>query len=402
MRKRWKLLVALLTAIAILAAAQPPRVVVVRLDGAVDEGMVYLIRRAAAEAERGVLVVELDSYGGYLQSADRAVAEIVACNCRVVAWVPPGGKATSAATIIALAAEKLYIAPGAVLGAVKPTPSDEKTMEYVYSRLLSLLERKGVPNSTSIARSMVYDAKAISYEEALRLRVADGSAGSIEELLRAEGLSGTVAERLPSDTLREVYSLIFNPLLAILFLLLGVLLISLEFHVTGFQGWGVAGAALVLLALYTFNLVGLGLVTLFLALLGSALILLELLQPGIQIFGLAGAAMLLLATLLEYFSNPPALSGAAVPVLAGLAILAGLAAVIVAKGAEVVRTPAPSRESVLIGKIGIARTPVSQAGGVVLVESELWSAVSEEEIPAGSRVIVVGVDGLTLRVRKAE
>lgn len=402
MRRLLTLIAALLVALEILVVAEPLRVTVVRLDGAVDEGVVYLIRRATTEAEGGVIVLEIDSYGGYLQSADRAVAEILSCNCRVVAWIPPGGKAASAATLIALAADKLYVAPGAVLGALRPTPSDEKTMEYVYSRLLSLLERKRVPNSTVIARSMVYEARAYSYEEALRLRLADGSAGSLAELLEEEGLSGATVERLPSDTLREIYSLIFNPLLAILFLLLGALLISLEFHVTGFQGWGAAGAALVLLALYTFNLLGLGLATLLLALLGLALILVELLQPGVQIFGLAGVVVILLAMLLEYFNNPFALSGVAAPILTGLALLTGLVAVIVAKGAEVIRAPAPSLEGTLIGKTGIARTPVSPRGGVVLVESELWSAVSEDEIPAGSRVVVVEVDGLTLRVKRAD
>lgn len=403
MRRYGVLIAILLCSLAVLATPQPAgQVITVRLEGPVDEGMVYLARRAAAEAKGGVLLVEIDSYGGYLQSADRIVAELLTCGCRVIAWVPPGGKAASAATLIALASERLYLGRGAVLGAVKPAPSDEKTMEYVYRRLLSLLEKKNVPNATEVARSMVYEARALSYEEALTQGIADGGADSLSDVLVREGLSGAAIERISSDTLREIYSLVFNPLLAIFFLLLGALLVFLELHVTGFQGWGVAGAVLVLLALYTFNVVGLGLVTLTLALLGSALILLELLQPGVQVFGAAGAILLLLAAGLEYFSNPFALSGAATSVLAGLAILAGFLAIIILKGAEALKAPSPSLEERLRGKIGVARTTVTPKGGIVLVENELWSAVSDEEIPPGSKVLVKEVEGLTLRVKRAE
>ena len=51
----------------------------------------------------------------------------------------------------------------------------------------------------------------------------------------------------------------------------------------------------------------------------------------------------------------------------------------------------------LIGEIGIAETALSP-NGKVFVHGELWDAVSTLNIPAGERVIVRQVDGLTLRV----
>jgi membrane-bound serine protease (ClpP class) len=385
---------------AALILAQPPRVIVVRLEGTIDEGLVYLTRKAVNEAQGGVLVVVLNSYGGYLRSADSIAEEILSCRCRTLAWVPPGSKAVSAATLVALAAQKLYLSRGAVIGAAKPSPPDEKVMEYVSSRLAGLLERRGVANATELARSMVYEARALTADKAVKLGVADGLAESLEELLSKEGLSGAAAEPVEPDLLRDVYSLIFNPLLAIAFLLLGALLLALEFHVAGFQGWGVAGAVLVLLALYTFNVVGLSLAAALLASLGAALLVLEFLKPGVQVFGVSGAVLLLLAILLVYYSSPFALSASAAAALAAVAVLCGLLAVIIMKGAEALRLRAPSLEERLVGKMGIARTAITPQGGVVLVESELWSAVSSEEIPPGSAVRVVGVDGLTLRVER--
>ena len=394
------MLVALLLASAALLLAQPSKVVVVRLEGAIDEGLVYLVRKASGEAQGGVLVVVLNSYGGYLGSADRIVEEILMCRCRTVAWVPPGAKAASAATLVAIAAQKLYLSRGAVLGAAKPSPPDEKVMEYVSSRIASLLERRGVANATELAREMVYEAKAITADEAVELGIADSFAESLEEVLNREGLSGAVVKPVEPDLLRDFYSLIFNPMVAIAFLLLGALLLALEFQVTGFQGWGVVGAALLLLALYTFNVVGLSLVAALLAVLGTALLVLEFLEPGVQVFGVSGAALLVLALLLAYYSSPFALTTSATAVLAAVAVLCGLLAFVIIKGAEALRLPAPSLEERLVGKTGIARTAITPRGGVVLVESELWSAVSSEEIPPGSEVRVVGVDGLTLHVEK--
>jgi membrane-bound serine protease (ClpP class) len=54
-------------------------------------------------------------------------------------------------------------------------------------------------------------------------------------------------------------------------------------------------------------------------------------------------------------------------------------------------------EQGLIGEIGIAETALSPVGKV-FIHGELWDAVSTLNIPAGERVVVRQVDGLTLRV----
>lgn len=55
----------------------------------------------------------------------------------------------------------------------------------------------------------------------------------------------------------------------------------------------------------------------------------------------------------------------------------------------------------LIGQFGVAKSPVHQDGSV-LVNSELWSARSEEPIQAGERVRVLGREGFMLLVESAE
>ena len=53
----------------------------------------------------------------------------------------------------------------------------------------------------------------------------------------------------------------------------------------------------------------------------------------------------------------------------------------------------------LIGQTGQAKTEIHD-GGSVQVASELWSARSEQSIPAGSRVRVVSREGFTLIVER--
>ncbi len=386
-----------------LLTPQPTATLVVEISGDIDEGKVYLLRKAVQESPAGAVIIVVDSYGGYVKSMDEMIALIKSCKCRTITWVPPGAKATSAATGIALASSKLYLGEGAVIGACKPIPTNEKIESYMVSRLESLLEGKGVRNATDIARKLVVESKALTASEAIALGIADGKANSLADVLRLEGLEGAPLAYIRPDAVSDLLSFIMDPGVAILFMILGVLLLALEVHVTGFQGWGVAGAVLILLALYTFGIIGINLLTFILVATGTTLILLELLKPGVQVFGLAGTALVILALILEYYMqpyfSPSSLTIAALLILGALIAFVGI---IIFKASETLRMKTPSLEEKLIGKQGIVRTEIRPGKrGVVVVESEEWTAESDEEIRAGEKIVVVGVHGLVLRVKRA-
>ncbi|HXJ62260.1 MAG TPA: NfeD family protein, partial [Actinomycetota bacterium] len=65
------------------------------------------------------------------------------------------------------------------------------------------------------------------------------------------------------------------------------------------------------------------------------------------------------------------------------------------------RLPVKMRTRALIGQIGVVTTPLTPIG-VVHVASESWSAVSTSgPVPAGTRVVIVDVDGLRMKVAPA-
>ncbi|PWH11906.1 MAG: hypothetical protein DDG60_15740 [Anaerolineae bacterium] len=91
------------------------------------------------------------------------------------------------------------------------------------------------------------------------------------------------------------------------------------------------------------------------------------------------------------------------PLLAGVVSLAasGILWLFVERTFSAMLAPAAHGQHHLLGKIGEARTDVQEEGSVQ-VNSELWSARSSALIPAGSKVRIVGVEGLVLIVEKIQ
>jgi membrane-bound serine protease (ClpP class) len=390
--------------LAALSKAQPESVAVVEIHGGIDEGKVYLVKKGLSIVNGGILILVIDSYGGYVKSMDEIISLLKTCQCRTIAFLPPGSKAVSAATGVALAASKLYVGDGAVIGACKPTPSNDKTEAYMISRFTGLLEEKKVQKPDLLARELVVENKAFTAREALDLGLADARAGSLGEVLRAEGLEGLPISYFRDDLVSEALSLLIDPGIALLLAVLGVLLLALEFHVTGFQGWGVIGGALILTALYTFNLIGINLYAFLLVSLGVVLILLELFKPGIQVFGLSGGLLVGIGIAVEYYTQPyHVLSSFTVTALVLLGLIGVFIALIIYKASQTLRMKTLSLEEKLIGKTGYAKTGITPGKrGVVYVEGEDWTAESDDEIREGQRIIVEAVRGLVLKVRPAE
>lgn len=404
---RWMALVfflLVLLSIIIVESADNSVVAVVYIEGTINEGTVYLVKKASRTAARGTLILVINSYGGYVHSMDRVVDTIMTCNCRTVAWVPPGAKAVSAASIIALSADKLYVGEGAVLGACKPYPADEKVESYITSKIEALLSRRRVKTSRELAEKMVYKNYVMDFDEMLERGVADGRAESLKDVFEKERLENKTVVVVEKDIVAEVLQLLFDPGMAFMFIVLGILLLLLEAKVPGIQGWGIFGGALLALAFYTLNLIGINILNLTLLSLGLFSIILELKKPGIQVFGVAGLVLIVLAVVLEYYNRPyVAFTGDAVPVLAGLGILAGFLFLVIAKASETFKMKAPTLEEKIVGKEGYAKTDIEPGKtGVVYVENEDWSATSDKFIERGRRVRVVKMEGLKLYVEPAE
>lgn len=378
---------------------------IVSVTGNIDGGMASLIERAvnSAASNNMSVVLVIDSYGGYVASADRIAEILVGSGVKCVSYIPPGGKAASAASMVAIACGKIYMGAGSSIGAARPIPSDEKTVSYVASRFRALAQRAyGDPERVSIAERFVRESLTLTDREAVAMGIAY-PASSLDDVLSRENLSmGPRYDKNPFDSLISVIS---DPLIYSLILAVGFYLILAEIFTTGFQGYAIAGALLILLALYGMSLVPPDLLAIAILLSGMILALIEIMTPGFGVFGIAGTILIAVGLYMLITQRPPGTLSVEIAGVAALVLgLGGLVGFIAYKAGQAVRMKRYRPEELIVGRIGVAKTDVDEtAPGVVYVAGEEWTAYSVSgRIPAGSKVEVVSMEGLILRVRRAE
>jgi membrane-bound serine protease (ClpP class) len=145
-----------------------------------------------------------------------------------------------------------------------------------------------------------------------------------------------------------------------------------------------------------------------LLLVGAVLILVEAHVPTLGVLGGPGVVALGVGTVLAVLG----LGGGVVLGVVAALLLAGAAggvlAVSVGKGAAVRRLRVRAGPESLLGHVGVVRSWAGTAGSV-LVDGALWRArrsaiddEDEEDLHQGDAVVVDHLDGLTVRVRRAE
>jgi len=419
-------------------AAAAERAIVLEIDGAIGPPVADYIARElgpARAADARLIILRMNTPGGLDTSMRRIISAILASPVPVATYVAPNGaRAASAGTYIAYASAIAAMAPGTNIGAATPVqfggnplfPSDQKSQkdEKKSGDSADTETRKIVNDATAYIRSLaavsgrnadwateaVRSAASLPAAEALTLHVIDVIADDVPDLLRKiDGREVTVAgkpQRLatagldivthPPDWRTELLMLITNPNVAFILMLLGVYGLIFEFLSPGAVAPGLIGAISLLVALYALAFMPINYVGAALVLLGVALMIAEVHIGAFGALGVGGIAAFVIGALMMFPSETPgfALSGS---VITGAAL--GSAALLLLALAAVLRRrrPVVTGHEALIGAEG--ETVSWQDGeGRVRVQGEIWLARSEAALPAGSRVKIVGRDGLVLRV----
>lgn len=382
------------------------RAVVIELTSTIDGGAVELVRRGVNEAlrEDALVILYIDTYGGYLSAADSIIKLVKESDLKVYAYIPLGGKAVSAGSLIALSSAKIFMSPASVIGAAEPSPSDEKTLNYVRSRFRSLAEEmfKGNKTLIDIAESFVTENKVLTYDEAIKLGFAEPAA-NFEELKSKLGVDEVRYVR--QSPWESFISLFATPIVSSLALAVGVLLIFIEILQAGFQGYGIAGALLIIISLYSMYVIPVNLLLLLVMISGMILLLVEIFTPGFGAFGVTGIILMGVSAYELIRSEPFGIPSSTPLVIAlGLSMLAGLMLYIGYEAGKVRRIKQKSLKDRLLGSEGIAKTRITQTkSGVAYVLGEDWTAFSVGPvIEPNEKVKVVNVKGLILYVDKVE
>lgn len=213
--------------------------------------------------------------------------------------------------------------------------------------------------------------------------------------------AGAPVVTLEMSLRQRVLSAIAHPNIAYLLLSLGMLGLTIELWTPGAVLPGVVGGLCLLLAFFALQLLPVNYAGLLLILLGMVLLVLEFTVTSYGLLTVGGVASLLFGSMILMDSPSPEMRlnlRFVLPVVVGFV---GVAMILIRLGIAAQRQPAVTGVAGLIGEHGQALTAIGPgAPGRVATHGEIWQATSVEPIPEGAPIRVLDVAGLTLTVRQ--
>jgi len=217
-----------------------------------------------------------------------------------------------------------------------------------------------------------------------------------EQVLETAGLK---LRELEPDWRIELLSVIANPNVAYILLLIGIYGIIFELSNPGALFPGIIGAISLLLALYALQVLPVNYAGVGLILLGVLLMVGEALAPSFGALGIGGFTAFLFGSVILMDDEGAAVSWPVIGITAGLS--AALSIWVIGRFIGLRGKTAAVGVDHLVGKTGEARADfggTSKNTGQVHLEGELWQASSPSPVRRGEAVRVLAVNGLKLEV----
>jgi len=412
------------------AQSDRPLALVLTAEGPIMPPMLEYIKRGIQAAERRnaeVLIIELNTPGGSLDTMLEIIAEMRASKVPVVVHVAPRNAiAGSAGAMITLAGHAAAMAPETSIGASSPIDSsgenltstaEAKSKEITKAAIRDLVRPRG-EQALALAEAMVDEAKALTASEAREANLIDFVVDNVDDLLEAlDGFTvqmndgprtlhtaNAVAEPFRMSLIEQFLLFLTDPNIVFTLLSVGITAILIEISSPG--GWvaGFIGVIAVLVSLYGIGLLPVNWFGILFLLTAFVLFILDIKAPTHGALTTAGVASFIVGALV-LFNSPgvPEFQRVSVPLVVGTGVTIGLLFFAILMFAlRALRNPVSAGAEAYVGKTGIV-VGWGEAGGQVQLQSELWSAEKAEasdKIRKGDRVEVVEVRGLRLKVRK--
>jgi membrane-bound serine protease (ClpP class) len=410
-------------------------VVELRLDGEVEPLLAEYIVKGIAQANAqnaGLILITVNTPGGLDTSMREIIQAILASRVPVAIFVSPtGSRAASAGFFILMSADVAAMSPGTETGAASPLLEfggspvkvddtlTRKITNDATAYLRSYTSQRG--RNVDLAATAVTDAKAFSADEALKGNLIDAISTSKEDLFaKLEGRTITRFDGakvqlhfehpavVPVEmTGRQKFLMrIVQPDVFFILLILGVLGLYTEFTHPGVFAPGVIGGIALVLALFAMHLLPVSLTGLLLIAVAFALFILEAKFPTHGALGVGGVVSMVLGAV---FLVKSPLTGMGVSLFTAICVAIPFAVIVIFLMRLVLKSRSwkvTTGKEELIGEVGEVREAVGapESFGSVFVHGELWRAAARagEAIPAGARVRVKKVNGLTLEVEPVE
>jgi membrane-bound serine protease (ClpP class) len=412
----------MLLALGAHAGSAAATALVVDVDGMVHPITAEIVRGAIAQAGRehaAVLIVRLNTPGGLMDAMRETIEAIVSSPVPVVTFVAPsGGRSASAGFFILEAGDVAAMAPGTNTGAAHPVAfggemdavMKEKVENDAAAYMRSICSKRG--RNSALAETAVLQSKSFTEREALDQHLIDLVAPGEQALLAAlngrtvarfNGSSQTLAtagaqiEIYQRSLRQKIVSAIADPNIALILLVIGAVLIYVEFTSPGLIAPGVVGAILALLGLSAISILPINWLGAALLLLALTLFALEAKFASHGVLATGGAVCMMLGAVMLIDSPLPEMRIHWSTAIAITLPFSAITVLLLSLALRARRAKAVTGSEAMVGEMGDSITELAPAGKV-FVNGEYWDATSLRPAAAGVRVRVTAIDKLRLTV----
>lgn len=407
------------------------------IDQMEDDVYAAFIEQSFAEVSKtnsNVVLLEINTPGGALHSTLKIKDLILRSPIPSICFI--NTHAISAGSLIALSCDKIYMAPGGVIGAATPVRASGKGMEKAPEKVVSATRAawrstaKARGKNPDIAEAFVDEnivltknkhginkpagkLLTLTSDEALKLKISDGNAKTIRDILKKE-IDGSynVISKQPDFRL-QFLAFLLHPVMSGIMITLGFLGILYEIKA---PGWGVPGTmGIIFLSIYFLSRIMLGLSgwgapALFAF--GTFLLILEIFViPGFGFAGVLGIISMVASILWSYGIHDICEAGWVVA-FSFIAITAGMIlffrylpsfasrtkSIFLNENLNASLVDSTSSPNELTGKSGIVITSL-RPSGTVEIDGIRYDAVSNAEyIEAGTEIIVAEMRAHSVKV----
>lgn len=421
------------------------KAVFISIEGAIGPATKdYFVRslEKARTQNASLFIIQMNTPGGLDSSMRDIIQAILASDIPVVTYVTPSGaRAASAGTYILYASHIAAMAPATNLGAATPVqiggssppklPSgdDDKNKKEGNKQAplnnKDALSRKAINDAVAYiqglaelrgrnrewAEKAVREAVSLTASDALKQNVIDLIATDFSDLLKQINgktiktqhrevvldTEGMVLESIEPDWRNQLLSIITDPNVAYILMLIGIYGLIFEFSNPGAFIPGIVGAICLLLALFAFQALPINYAGFALIILGIIFMVAEAFVPSFGALGIGGVAAFVIGSIILMDTDIPGY-GVSLPLIGSIALVSSAVfAVVLVMALKARRRPVVSGQEELVGAIAEATQDFDQQGYVHL-HGENWNAISATPVKKGDKIKVTKLDGLTLHV----
>ncbi|HOW36483.1 MAG TPA: nodulation protein NfeD [Candidatus Omnitrophota bacterium] len=293
-------------------------------------------------------------------------------------------------------------------------PMSSKILNDTVAFIQSMAKERG--RNIEWAKESVTKSYSITEKEALERNVIEIIATDDRDLLaQLDGRTVTIGDRsvvlrtkdaslrhIAMDMRQRILNILANPNIAYIFFILGFYGLLFEVTHTGAVVPGVLGTIFIILAFFSMQMLPTNYAGLALIVLAIILFIAEAKTAGFGLFTLGGLVCMVLGSLMLFDSTVPLMRVSLGIIFAFSFTTAAITIFLVRLVIISHRKKVVSGKEGLIGEKGSAQTHLLPGvEGMVFVHGEMWTAVSQEEIKKDAAIVVAGIDGMTLKVKKA-